>query len=66
MDPLTRFLFDQPTAVAALLTGHVDDGHGHCRTCRIGGQRGAPTWPCALHDAATRAAEARTAAGLPP
>lgn len=65
MDELVRFLFGQPTAVAELLARHVDDGGGHCQACRIGAQRGSLTWPCALHDAATRAAEARTAAGLP-
>ena len=65
MDELVRFLFDQPTAIAALLARHIDDGFGHCRACPIA-QRGFLAWPCALRDAASSAADARIAAGLPP
>ena len=65
MDELERFLFGQPTAIRKLLAQHVDDGFGRCRACRVGDQRGNLSWPCLLHGSASRAAAARSAAGLP-
>ncbi|MGH3616325.1 MAG: hypothetical protein ACRDRK_27770 [Pseudonocardia sp.] len=62
-DPITAlavFLAGQPTAVARLLADHVDDGHGHCRTCAVGGQRGNHAWPCSLHVAATASRDLRS------
>ena len=53
---------DQPIAVTTLLGQHSDDGHGHCCTCTLGGQRGHSTWPCTIYAAATLAA-ARTPRG---
>jgi hypothetical protein len=55
-DLLTAFLVGQPTAVAALLVDHADDGTGKCRTCggRAIGDR--VPWPCTLHTAAHLAA----------
>jgi hypothetical protein len=53
---LARFLTDQPTALTTLLSQHVDDGSGHCRTCRIGNQSGFLAWPCTLYAAAALAA----------
>ena len=61
-----RFLVHQPTAITNLLAHHVDDGRGRCQACRVANQRGCRSWPCVLHDAATRAATARAIAGLPP
>jgi hypothetical protein len=55
-EELAAFLAGQPTAVTKLLAQHVDDGKGHCRACRIGGQRGFMAWPCTLYSAVLRAA----------
>jgi hypothetical protein len=54
---LASLIVDEPGAVAALLEQHVDDGHGHCRTCTLGGQRGNQTWPCTIYAAAVIAAK---------
>jgi hypothetical protein len=59
LTPLAEFLLGEPTAVATLLTEHVADGHGRCRACTVGGQRGNSSWPCALHGAAIAARDAR-------
>lgn len=66
MDALVAFLVEQPTAIGRLLTAHVDDGRGYCRTCTAGGQRGFLTWPCTLHVAASKAARARMMQPPPP
>jgi hypothetical protein len=63
VDELARFLVNQPTALAALLAQHVDDGSGHCRTCRIGNQNGFQAWPCTLHAAADLAARSSSGEG---
>lgn len=61
LSPLAAFLIAQPEAVTALLAAHIDDGHGRCRACTIGGQGGRATWPCSLYGAASAArAAART------
>ena len=60
---LAAFLVEQPDAIAKLLTQHVDDGRGRCRSCAIGSQRGFHTWPCTIHAAAEMAAATRGAAG---
>jgi hypothetical protein len=57
--PLVAFLVAQPTATAALLATHVDDGRGRCRGCAGGGGAG-PTWPCTLRVAAATAHRIRT------
>jgi len=54
---LADLIVDQPVAVTTLLEQHVDDGHGHCRTCTLGGQRGNQTWPCTIYAAALIAAK---------
>jgi hypothetical protein len=64
-EELRRFLFNHPTAMVTLLAQHVDDGSGHCRSCRIGNQRGFLAWPCVLHTAATSASIDRAADGTP-
>ena len=61
LSPLAAFLTTQPEAVAALLAAHVDDGHGRCRACTVGGQRGRTTWPCSLYGAAAAARAAARA-----
>ncbi|MGH3585984.1 MAG: hypothetical protein ACRDQ0_06640 [Pseudonocardia sp.] len=48
-----------PAAIVPLLAMHVDDGHGHCRTCTLGAQHGNCIWPCLIHAAATLAAHRR-------
>jgi hypothetical protein len=58
-DALAAFLVDQPSAIGRLLAAHVDDGHGHCRTCTVGGQQGFLSWPCTIHSAAAAAARSR-------
>ena len=55
LSALAAFLTGEPTAVTALLAAHVDDGHGRCRACTVGGQRGHATWPCSLFGAASAA-----------
>ena len=40
-----------------LLAEHVDDGHGRCRRCTVGGQHGHHRWPCRIHAVARRAAD---------
>lgn len=55
LEALTEFLVSQPTAVARLLIRHVDNGHGDCRVCTIGGQHGNLPWPCTIHMAASLA-----------
>jgi hypothetical protein len=52
---LVDFLIANPAAAQRLLSEHTDNGHGRCRTCTTGGQRGFLTWPCTLHTAAQRA-----------
>lgn len=54
---LANLIVDEPVAVTTLLEQHVDDGHGHCRTCTLGGQRGNQTWPCTIYAAAVIAAK---------
>lgn len=65
-DALAAFLVDQPMAIGRLLTDHVDDGRGHCRSCTLGGQRGFLVWPCTIYLAASKAARARKARATPP
>jgi hypothetical protein len=65
-DALAAFLVEQPTAIGRLLTEHVDDGRGHCRTCTVEGQQGFLTWPCTIHVAASKAARARKMRTPPP
>jgi hypothetical protein len=65
VEELAAFLTAQPTATAKLLTQHVDDGHGRCRACGIGGQRGFMFWPCTLYSAALRASRLNPAAADP-
>jgi hypothetical protein len=55
LEALTEFLESQPAAVAKLLAQHVDNGHGGCRVCAIGGQRGYLPWPCTIYMAASLA-----------
>jgi hypothetical protein len=43
-----------PGAAERLLADHLDDGHGRCRRCTLGGQSGHYRWPCRLHDLARR------------
>ena len=44
-----------------LAAEHIDDGTGHCCTCRAGPQAGRTTWPCNL--ASLAAAARKLAAG---
>lgn len=52
---LAELLAVEPDAVARLLAAHRDDGTGHCRVCRIGGQAGFQVWPCSLYASAEAA-----------
>jgi hypothetical protein len=54
---IANLIADQPAAIAQLLAQHVDDGHGRCRRCSIGGQCGNHAWPCILYTAAAAAAD---------
>ena len=44
-----------PDTAVTLVAEHQDDGSGHCRVCRIGGQAGWKVWPCAIFCAAEAA-----------
>ena len=52
---LPALLAAHPSAVARLLTKHVDDGTGHCSVCSAGPQAGRMEWPCRLVELATAA-----------
>jgi hypothetical protein len=53
---LAALLMTEPASTTTLLAKHVDDGQGKCRGCTLP-QRGYQPWPCAIHIAATMAAE---------
>jgi hypothetical protein len=55
VSPLTAFLISQPDVAAKLLAQHVNDGHGRCRVCTVGGQHGHMPWPCTLYASALHA-----------
>jgi hypothetical protein len=48
MSTLAALLAANPEAATKLIADHRDDGTGHCRVCRIGGQAGFQTWPCPI------------------
>lgn len=57
MCPIVEFIANHPGLASRLLSEHVDDGTGRCRTCSCGGQSGRQRWPCQIHDLAIRASE---------
>ena len=52
--PLLEFLLREERA-ARLLAEHVDDGHGRCAVCSVGGQTLRMRWPCSIATTAARA-----------
>lgn len=43
---IVQFIANQPGMTSKLLLQHVDDGTGHCTTCKNGAQAGRHVWPC--------------------
>jgi hypothetical protein len=53
-DELAAAIALMPGVAERLLADHIDDGHGRCRRCTLGGQSGHHRWPCRLYDLARR------------
>jgi hypothetical protein len=63
VSPLVEFIVKNPGLSASLLTLHVDDGHGYCRACALGAQRGYHRFPCHIRWTAERAREIERSGG---
>jgi hypothetical protein len=57
VSPLVEFIVNNPGLSATLLRQHIDDGHGYCRACALGAQRGYYRFPCDIRCTAERARE---------
>jgi hypothetical protein len=57
VSPLVAFIVKNPGLSESLLRQHVDDGHGYCRVCALGAQRGYYRFPCDIRCTAERARE---------
>jgi hypothetical protein len=55
MNPLVEFVLLNPGLADRLITEHVDDGHGYCRMCALGAQRGYFRIPCDIRLIAEKA-----------
>jgi hypothetical protein len=54
-DPLIQFMLQNPGVAVALIKTHFDDGHGFCRACALGAQRGYLRFPCDIRRVAEKA-----------
>ena len=57
VSPLAEFIVKNPGLSASLISKHVDDGHGYCRVCALGAQRGYQKFPCYIRVTAEEAHE---------
>ena len=48
MEPMVALIRSQEGMADRLLAEHVDNGHGRCSACPVGGQQGHLRWLCAI------------------